>query len=140
MPRTIERVREELRTNRANVSANEAVESVLDFDRVWAGYEFPRYLTAVSRIQNDVFPRMKLPPGDFTFYASRVECFFLTPVIAALDEYGIPLEVAAKLSPHLAAEDDLDVALERLAGLDLARVPSLTEFEESLVREAQESL
>ena len=46
-----------------------AVEDTLDFLRNWANYHFPRYLMAVSRIQEVIFGDTDLPPGDYSAFA-----------------------------------------------------------------------
>lgn len=139
-PDSAERVRQELRPGPyAAKNADEAVERVLEFERTWASFELPRFLMAISRVQEAVLGRLGLPRGDYSAFSTRVECFFQTPVVAALDEYGIPLQVAAKLKPHLASEGDLDSALFSLAKLDLRLVP-LDEFEREIVEDSRASM
>jgi hypothetical protein len=112
-----------------------AVQSILDFQRLWAMFNFPRLLRALDRIQRDVFRRRKLPVGSFEAFASRVECLFLDPSTIALDEYGIPQELARKIESHLQADGDIDTALARLSVLDVAKL-NLNEFERDLIRYA----
>jgi hypothetical protein len=116
-----------------------AVQSVLDFLRLWASFHFPRLLRALDRIQRDVFRRMKLPAGSYDLFASKVESQFLDSSTIALDEYGIPLESARKLEPLLGAEGNIDVALARVAALDLDQL-SLDAFERTLLAFAIEAL
>jgi len=114
-----------------------AVQQVLDFLRLWANFHFPRLLRALDKIQQDLFSRARLRPGNYEYFASRVENYFLDPAIVALDEYGIPLEIARKLHPILATDGDLDATLERMRALNLERT-DLTRFEKKLVRDARE--
>lgn len=113
-----------------------AVQRVLDFLRLWAEFNFPRLLRALDHIQKDVFRRAGLPAGDYEFFAGRVKSFFLDPEITALDEYGVPLEVARKLSSRLRGDGSLDVTLERLRALNLDAA-RLVGFERRLVEDAQ---
>lgn len=77
VPATAERVRQELRPGQyAAKTADEAVERVLEFERTWASFELPRYLMAVSRIQRAVFEPLGLRFGDYSSFASQVECLF----------------------------------------------------------------
>lgn len=119
--------------------ADEAVQQVLDFLRLWANFHFPRLLRALDRIQKDVLSRGGFDPGDFEYFARSVENFFLEPEIVALDEYGIPLEVARKLRNLLASQGNLDATLERLRRLDY-QTTRLDEFEKRLVADAQSAL
>ncbi len=133
-------IRAELTPGRyAAKSPDDAVERVLEFERTWASFEFPRYLMALSRIQQAVLSRLGLEAGDYATFASQAECLFRNPVVVALDEYGVPLELAEKIQPQLGTTDDLDLALRRLKGMRLDRL-SLTAFEREILEDTQKSL
>jgi hypothetical protein len=119
--------------------ADKAVQQVLDFLRLWAGFHFPRLLLVLDRIQKGVFRRVGMAAGDYELFATRVENRFLDSTIIALDEYGIPIEVSLKIARYLRPEGDLDAVLERLRRIEVERTP-LTNFEKSLVRDTQEYL
>lgn len=119
--------------------ADKAVAQVLDFLRLWANFHFPQLLRALDRIQKDVFRRLRRQSGDYGLYASKIENRFVDPPLVALEEYGIPLEVARKLRRYLLPYDDLDGALQRLRSLSLDNT-NLTGFEKALVRDAQKSI
>lgn len=72
--------------------------------------------------------------------AREIENFFLPPGIAALDEYGIPLQVARKLIPAIGEALDLDSALAGLRRLEPARFVDeglgITPFERTLIEDA----
>lgn len=120
-----------------SASTDEAVTRVVDFLRLWARFHFPRLLRGIGRIQQDVLSKMGRRHGSYDFFASRVENLFLDPSILAMEEYGIPIEVSRKLQNLLATEGDLDSALDKLRGIDVAKL-QLTSFEADLVRDAQE--
>ncbi len=120
-------------------SADEAVTRVLDFLRMWAGFHFPRLLRAISNIQRDVLAQQGLPTGNYEWFASQVESLFLDPVLSALDEFGIPLELGRKLSDVLSTNGDLDEALQRLRAFDL-NSRELTNFEVELMEDARDHL
>jgi hypothetical protein len=137
---TAKRVLAELQPGQwAAKTPDEAVERVLQFDRSWAGFELPRLLTALSSIQREVLSRMALPFGDYSAFAAQAESLFRAPVVAALEEYGIPIQVAEKLQAFLRTKDNLDVALESLKALDTGRI-RLLPFEAELVQDAQSAL
>jgi hypothetical protein len=119
--------------------ADKAVSQVLDFLRLWANFHFPQLLRALDRIQKDVFRKLGTRSGDYALYAGKIENRFVDPHLVALEEYGIPLEVARTLRPYLSPYDDLDGALQRLRRLPLDRT-NLSNFEKSLVRDAKESM
>jgi RAD3-like DEAD/DEAH box helicase/helicase-like protein len=117
-----------------------AVQQTLDFLRLWASFHYPRLLRAVSRVQRDVLGRAGLRHGDYDFFASQVENLFLDPVLVALDEYGIPLELARKIPSHVLTEGNLDDSLARLRTLNLDAIAGLDSFEIHLLKEVQENL
>ncbi len=139
-PSCASRIRQELRPGQYSAkSPDDAVERVLQFDRVWAGFEFPRYLMALSRIQQCVLGSLGLKTGDYAYFASQVECHFRSPVIAALDEYGIPVQVAERIQPILGTTSDLDVAVQNLRRHDLDTL-QLDAFERELLEDATQYL
>jgi hypothetical protein len=119
--------------------ADQSVQQVLDFLRLWANFHFPQFLRALDRIQRDVFQRAGLPSGDYGVYAAKVENRFIDPSLVALEEYGIPIEVAQKLYRYLRPYEDLDGALEKLRGLPIEKT-RLLGFERAVVEDAQKTL
>ena len=120
--------------------ADRAVEDVLDFVRTWAGFHFPRYLMALDRIQRAVYMDWMGSAGDYSAYAASVENMFTTSGLVALDEYGVPLQIAEKMRPHFGVHETVDQALQQLRQIDVRRVDTLTDFERELVRDAQAGL
>jgi hypothetical protein len=115
------------------------VKDVCGFVRNIAGYSFPVRLRALDRIQSEVFTSLGLPPGEYTSYISRVEGLFLETPLVALDEYGVPPELAKKLRETLKPDGDLDAVLRRLQKVKPDDSP-LTPFESELLLYAQEGL
>jgi uncharacterized protein YneF (UPF0154 family) len=139
-PRVADRALKELVPGKyAAKSADEAVERVLSFDRTWANFEFPKYLMALSRIQQTILARAGRKAGDYTAYATQCESLFQDHVSLALEEYGIPMQVADKLRYALGKPEDLDSALGALRELDLQKL-QLSPFETELVADAQKDL
>lgn len=124
---------------RAPADPSDRVESALDFLRNWASFNFPRALTALERIQAEVFGRLSLSVGSYAAFAVRVENLMLPPALAALDEYGLPLQLVARLEPLLPGSSDLDAVLLALRSLDVRRL-RLSPFEISLIKEVQRTL
>jgi hypothetical protein len=115
------------------------IKEICHFVRSIAGYSFPVRLRALERIQADVFGRLGLPSGDYSSYAGRVEGLFLESPLVALDEYGVPPELAQKLGVYLQPNGDLDAVLARLKEINTSDL-DVTSFEEELVQYAQEGL
>jgi hypothetical protein len=124
---------------RPNADIDSLVKDVCYFVRNIAGYAFPVRLRALDRIQEEVFTKTGHRPGNYASYVARVEGLFLDAPLVALDEYGVPPELAQKLRAELRPAGDLDAVLRRLAQLDPESL-SVTPFEAELVRYAQAGL
>ncbi len=118
---------------------DEAVERVLEFDRNWAGFELPRLVMALSRIQEHVFRSKYGMAGDYSFFAARLEALFRNPVATALEEYGLPIQVTDKIEQTIKLSDELDVALYEMKILRAEQL-NLSDFEIELLRDVQKYL
>lgn len=117
-----------------------AVQSVLDFNRLWVSFHFPKLLMAIQSVQHEVFKKKGLPVGDFSAFAARVEASFLPPILSALDEYGIPVDLARKLLPLFGSNhSDVDAAVAVLKQVEISKL-GFDPFEVSLLGEVKESL
>lgn len=125
-------VREILENDRYIDTPDEAVESGMEFIRNWAGFTFPRYLSALDRIQSEVFGRRGLRPGNYAAYAAEVESLFMPGEIPKLEEYGLPTEVGRKIQRRLVVRQGLDAALASLQQVDLDGL-QLSLFEREMI-------
>ncbi|MGY4228617.1 hypothetical protein ACVMIH_005978 [Bradyrhizobium sp. USDA 4503] len=88
---------------------------------------------------SEVADRLELSSPDYTVYAEATEHLFLPAPIAALDEYGIPNQIARKLIPYL-DQYDLDRALQDLRAVDVNQLTDFSDFERSLVTVVQPTI
>jgi hypothetical protein len=116
-----------------------SVTRTLDFLRLWATFHFPRLLMAIDRIQKDVLGRANVRTGNFEAYAAAAESLFMDPTMLALEEYGLPLEIARKIESVLKPDGDLDAVLARLKNLSLEET-ELTQFERRMIAAVQSDL
>lgn len=120
-------------------SVDDVVLDVLRFHRSGLTYGLPKYLRVLDAIQRDVLARHGAPVGDYAQYAASAESAFLPAPLAALDEYGIPLELARRLRALARGDATLDDVVERLRQIDPRRVQA-PPFEVELLLQAQEGL
>jgi len=120
-------------------SVDEAVERVLSFDRNWAGFEFPRLLMSLSRIQAHILEAKIGKSGNYSFYAAKVETLFRSPALVALEEYGLPLQIGEKVSRHVTLSDDLDTAVSQIRDI-IETDCDLNEFETELFKSVLETI
>jgi hypothetical protein len=118
---------------------NDAVENTLDFVRHWAGFHFPRLLRALNIIQEAVFKKLNMKPGNYSIFADAVENLFMPSSVTALEEYGLPYQITMKIADRLMLDKGLDECLVAIKNLTVTDLP-LSEFEKALVSNMQESL
>ncbi|MCO5102285.1 MAG: DEAD/DEAH box helicase [Burkholderiaceae bacterium] len=119
--------------NRQGDDADEAMEGFLDFTRQWVSFRAPRMLNALDRIQNEVLSRNGILPGDYAHYCSLLESLFNSPVVVALDEYGVPVQLAERVVRQLGNPESLDAALAALKSRPSTAFSGLSRFERSLL-------
>ena len=124
---------------RAPKDPSDRVENALEFLRNWASFHFPRALSALERIQAEVFERLRVTVGSYAAFAIKIENLMLPPALAALDEYGLPLQLVSRLQGQLPFGDDLDAVLHGLRVLDSDAL-RLDPFEVELLNEVRNSL
>lgn len=127
--------------NRPDIlSVSDAVEQALAFLRKYVGYRFGRQLMAINRIQAEVLSRYKkTTPGDYSMLAARADTLFMPAGIFALDEYGVPSEIAQKIMADIKEVEDVDNGLRALAQVDLQKI-ELHPFEKDILENARKSL
>lgn len=113
--------------------ADEALEAFLEFARQWLSFKSPRLVNAVGRIQSEVLARHGVRSGNYTFFCSQLESLFMNPVITALEEYGVPIQLAKRLVPKLGEPTTLDEALTALANRRANEFSNLSRFEQSII-------
>jgi hypothetical protein len=118
---------------KAGDDADEALESFLEFARQWLSFKAPRLVSAVGRIQSDVLLRHGIRPGNYSYFCSQLESLFMNPVVTALEEYGVPIQIASRLVPQLDNPETLDDALAALLKRKSADFDGLTAFEKTLI-------
>lgn len=134
------RVLEELKPGRFQAeSADEAVERVLSFDRNWAGFEFPRLLMSLWRIQAHVLGEKFGQSGNYSFFAARVEQLFRNPALVALEEYGLPLQIGEKVGQHFDLSEDLDAAIAQIRDASGSEC-GLNAFECGVLKDVQQTM
>jgi hypothetical protein len=112
------------------------IDDELNFIRLWVMHTFPKYLRALDSIQKEVFTKLGLEAGDYSSFANQLENLFSDPTITALDEYGIPLQIAQKIQAGLRPNGNLDEVLINLKNLDLSGF-ELTAFEIEVINDAR---
>jgi hypothetical protein len=118
---------------------DDAIEELLEFQRQWAEFRAPNLLSALGRIQAFVFEKRGLRPGIFEPYVARLENLGRSPVVNALDEYGLPTQIGEVVWDALDKPETLDETLSLIRENDY-HYTYLSAFENGLVDEVRSSL
>jgi hypothetical protein len=120
-------------------SVSDKIDEALKIIRNIVTFQFPRDLMVLDRIISEIAGRLEVPRPDFSVYAEATENLFLPAPIAALDEYGIPFQIAKKLSTYL-DRYDLDRTIQDLRTIDIGSLVGFSEFERSLIASVQTTI
>lgn len=134
-------IQNRLAFRRPDESISDSVERSLRFLRRYVSYTFPRQLMVVSNIQEEIYKRAgREKTGDYSFFAARAENLFMEPGLFALDEYGVPLEMARRLGGERGEFPTLESALRLLANLGSEEVSALHPFEREVISDVRSSM
>jgi len=132
-------IADRVKHRKADHSVSDAVENALRFLRSYVAYAFPRQLSAINAVYNDVAAKSGFPTlASYSLFAAKTENLFLESGLFALDEYGVPPQTAYRLGRRYSGIDTLDKALDLLSGLTLEQ-ENLHPFEYILLKELQSS-
>lgn len=111
---------------------SEVIERALRFVRNVVCYRLPRDIKVIEAIQTEILVRNGRGAGDYSKFAEQLEHLFIPSNLFALDEYGIPIQTAARFEPFIGQPESLDDTLNKLSKMDLTQV-GLSSFEVELV-------
>ncbi len=135
-----ERIMNELKPGKyAAKDPDEAVERILDFERNWAGYTFPRLLMVLDNIQHHILINKYGVCGDYSFFAANIESLFKKSSLIALEEFGLPLQMGEKINAQLNLSDDIDQAIIQLRGL-YSDENIYSRFERDIINDVKEHI
>jgi len=131
MPKLIQM---ELKGNDRIENPTQAVELVLSFLRRWGEYNFPRYLSALDKIQRSVFVKAKFKPGNYEVYGTSIKQMFMPLSATVLEEYGLPYQVTMKIEDYRSLGDNVDQIITALKTVNLKKL-ELTAFEREMIHD-----
>jgi superfamily II DNA/RNA helicase len=111
---------------------------ILNITRHWFDYKLPKWLSIISDLQEYVFSKHNIEPGDYSYYASSIEHGFLQTNLAALMEYDIPSSAIRKLRKSLNPDRAPEVLIQFLHGLtrEELKARGLIDYEISKIKNA----
>lgn len=122
---------------KSNEEINEKIELSFDIQRHWINFQFPRFLISLNDIANDVFKKYRLEQCDYSYFASMVECYFISPYVVPLDEYGLPIQISEKIGKIIQLSPNIDEALQQISRFN-PMMTNLPKIEKEFIEEFQE--
>jgi len=107
---------------------------ILNVVRHWFDYKLPKLLGVASKIQEYVFKKNGLHPGEYSFFANQLENAFLPNNLVMLMEYDIPNSAIRKLFQYVGTIDSPEAILKKITQLDLSKT-NLNKYEIRKVRD-----
>lgn len=118
---------------------DEAVERILDFDRNWAGYTFPRLLMVIDSIQGYILKSKFGECGDYSFFAASIETLFRKSSLVALEEFGLPIQIGEKIDGQINISEEIDVAISQLRGYEYSE-SQYSHFESLIIQDVKKHI
>lgn len=115
---------------------SDVIERALRFVRNVICHRLPKDIKVIQEIQSEILPRYGRECGDYSKFCEQLEHLFIPANLFALDEYGIPLQTAARLESFIGHPESLDAALNQISKLDIS-LQDFTSFEVGLIRSLQ---
>lgn len=105
----------------SDVRVQEVVDHVLQVSRNWFEYKLPKFLSALSELQEYAFNSMRMEPGNYKYLASLIESSFLPANLTTLLEYDVPTSAIKKLEGFVDRNLPPEKVMERLREIDFQR-------------------
>lgn len=141
--RSVPKFRQQMINNQIgrDTSPDEAVENVLAFLRGWASFNYPKYLTALSRVADFVLNKRGLRGCNYVPFATSIEHLFQPSSFSSLEEYGLPTEISEKLLANelFGKDDDFDAVVKALRNRKLGRFADGV-FEKRVIEDFQQGI
>lgn len=92
-------------SKKKSYSVDDAVQNVFNFKKNLINYNLPRIIYAINDIQEFVFKHYDYSYGNYKQFVVALENFYGPASINALEEFGIPNQVAKKIIKNSDIED-----------------------------------
>lgn len=123
----------------AEDEVSDVIERALRFVRNVICHRLPKDIKVIEEIQSEILTRYGRERGDYSKFCEQLEHLFIPANLFALDEYGIPLQTAARLERFIGQPESLDAALSRVSKLDMSP-QDFDSFEIELIHSLQNLL
>jgi len=104
------------------------------FQRHWLHYKIPKWFGVFNSIQKFVCEKHGLSPGEYTYFANKVENDFVQENLALLLEYGVPLSAIQKIEDKVNPELLDEEVLRLISELDLDSIENLIPYEKEKIQ------
>ena len=115
---------------------DEAIRSSFNILRHWFQYKVPKWLRTLHYLQEFICYEKGIKPGNYLFYADKIESDFVRDNLSILLEYGIPKSAIKKLENYI-GNDVAEVEVVNLTRSDkLMERAKLLQYEKERIKES----
>lgn len=114
---------------------DESIRDSFQILRHWFQYKIPKWLLVVNELQRFVCAEKGIRPGNYSFYASSIECDFIRDNLTILAEYGIPKSAIDKIERYIDKNVDQEKVLSEIVRKKLYNNPEFLKYEKQKILE-----
>ena len=108
---------------------------ILGVFRQWFDFKLPKLLIGVSELQEYVFKRAELEPGNYSYLSALLENQFFEGNLSILMDYDIPASAVRKLEGLFSGQESWQAIENRLRTVDLKKM-GLLDYEVKKLKSA----
>ena len=114
---------------------DESIRDSFQILRHWFQYKIPKWLLVVNELQRFVCAEKGIRPGNYSFYASSIECDFIRDNLTILAEYGIPKSAIDKIERYIDKNLDQEKVLSEIVRKKVYDNPEFLKYEKQKILE-----
>lgn len=112
-----------------------AIQQSFQILKHWFQYKVPKWLSVINNLQEFICNKKDIKPGNYIFYANKIENEFIRDNLSVLYEYGVPSSAINKLSYNIPSDIDEDKVIEYIKNNELINKSDLISYEKEKLYE-----
>ena len=115
---------------------DEAIRTSFNILRHWFQYKVPKWLRTLNSLQEFVCNEKNIKPGNYSFYADKIESDFVRDNLSILLEYGIPKSAVTKLSKHIDSNISESAVVDQIKHSKIIEEAGLLQYEKERINKS----
>lgn len=93
---------------------NQSIQDIFSISKHWFQYKVPKWLSVMNELQKYICEKNDISPGNYSYYASRIENDFIRDNLTILSEYGIPTSAINKFGDEISKDLNEDDVIKKV--------------------------